>query len=95
MFVNLLLVQVTIKSLQDLDPLLSKKFLSKHEELFVEVACGDQTFRTNCYKVICLVAGFGSILNIDQLDDMSSSDGTAPKSAQIDFGDGGMSCGVF
>lgn len=57
--INHVPAQVSIKSLQDLDPLLSKKFLSKHEELFVEVACGDQTFRTNCFKVTCVVAFFG------------------------------------
>jgi hypothetical protein len=38
---------------------------------------------------------FVQVLNLKQLDDPGSSDGAAPKSAQIDFGDSGMFFGIL
>jgi hypothetical protein len=42
---------VSIKNIQDLDPLVLKKS-QKHDEFFVEVTCGARSLRTNCVKVI-------------------------------------------
>jgi hypothetical protein len=48
--------QISVKSIQDLGPLLSKK-ASKHEEFFVEVTCGAVSLRTNCFKVRIVAIG--------------------------------------
>jgi hypothetical protein len=45
--------QIYVKSLCDINYLLKKK-LPKNEDFFVQVTCGSQSFRTNCFKVIVI-----------------------------------------
>jgi hypothetical protein len=84
----LMRVQISIRSVQDFAPLLSKKS-SRNEEFFVEVICGSQSLRTNCVKVGSACCLFALNLFVGQLDDSDASDPATERSSEIQFDDGG------
>ncbi len=83
----LMRVQISIRSVQDFAPLLTKKS-SKNEEFFVEVICGSQSLRTNCVKVRHTFCVFALNLFVWQLDDSDASDSAIERSPSIEFDDG-------
>jgi len=86
--------QISVKKLQDLAYLFKKKF-DKNENFFVQVTCGAESHRTNCFKVRPLIAAVDAIVIVTPV----TCDQLIPEASngEIDFGDDGAisRCIVF